>query len=84
MILDVTIHDYIAVLGLQICSLFGSAIVFIGLKSHYQPSSRWTKLLYFVIANGPRLGVAYYMIRGMSLTNLISYTGMMLVATVVE
>jgi hypothetical protein len=84
MILDVLIHDYLAVLALQFCSLFGSAIVFIGLKSHYQPSSRWTKLLYFVIANGPWLGVAYYVIRGMSFGDLVSYTGMMLVATAIE
>lgn len=84
MILDGTIHDYIAVLWLQVCSLFGSAIVFVWLKTHYQPSSRWTKLLYFVIANGPRLWVAYYIIRGMSLINLLSYTGMMLVVTVIE
>jgi hypothetical protein len=54
-ILGVDLHDYIAVLGLQICSLFGSAIVFIGLKSHYQPSNYWTKLGYFILANGPWL-----------------------------
>ena len=83
-ILRTSIYDYIVVLGLQIFSLFISAIVFIGLKNHYQPSSYWTKLWYFVFANGPWLWLIYYWLRGMWWMELIIYVWLMLVMTVVE
>gem|GEM_PF-6951460 len=44
LLLDVVLHDYLAVLLLQLCSLFGSAILFVGLKTHYQPSTYRSKL----------------------------------------
>lgn len=84
MILDVEMHDYFAVLGLQMISIVGSAILFVSLKSHYQPSRHTTKVLYFLAANGPWLGMMYYWVNGMILSDVMIYGGLMIVVASVE
>lgn len=84
MILHVEIHDYMAVLSLQIFSLLASAIVFVWLKTHYQPSNYRTKLWYFVLANGPWLWVIYYLFEWMLWPDLLIYALLMLLVTLIE
>lgn len=83
-VLHADIHDYFAVLWLQLCSIFGSALLFVWLKTHYQPSSRITKLGYFLLANGPRLWIIYYYIDGMVWSDLMTYAVLMMIVALVE
>lgn len=83
-LLHVSLRDYFMVFALQICSIFGSAIVFVGLKNHYQPSNYWTKVWYFILANGPWLGIIYHIVHHMETKDVLIYAGCMFVVTMIE
>ncbi len=84
MILNVDVHDYVVVLWLQMISIVGSALLFVSLKSHYQPSSCWTKMGYFLVANGPWLGIIYYYFDGMDWSQISTYVLLMIIVALVE
>lgn len=82
-ILDATIHDYLIVLGLQMISLLASALVFVSLNTHFQPSHRLTKMLYFVLTDGPWMGMIYYWFNDMVNRDIVIYLTLSMIATII-
>lgn len=82
-ILGVEIHDYIIVVCMQLLSLMASALIFVGLDHHFQPSSNYTKMLYFMLTNAPWLGLIYYRQDGMIGHDIVIYLTLSMTSTVI-
>lgn len=83
MILGVEMHDYMIVVSMQLFSLMASALIFVSLDNHFQPSNNATKMLYFMMTNAPWLGMIYYRQDGMMGDDMIIYLTLSMISTVI-